>query len=391
MDETIHSQCDARKSKESILMVDDNATNLQVLSQTLSGRGYRLLVAKNGESALAVTAKTLPDLILLDIMMPGIDGFEVCRRLKADPAHHDIPVIFLSALGQTEDKVKGLKLGAVDYITKPFQPEEVIARVDTHLTLRCLQQQLEVANAELRDLNENLEQKVQERTRQLEEEHARLVRTQNAIIFGMAKLTESRDDDTGKHLERIEKYVEILARELGKTDDSIDAHWIEQVKATSALHDIGKVGIPDAVLQKPGRLTPDERKVIELHPEIGGDTLNAVREKLGTSDSDLRATEYLRRAMEITYGHHEKWDGSGYPYGTQGDGIALAARLVAVADVYDALVSKRVYKSGMTHEQAGDIIREGAGQHFDPRVVAAFNATEDKFREVSIVYSDVAE
>ncbi|MDJ0883484.1 MAG: response regulator [Desulfobacterales bacterium] len=391
MDETIHSQCDARKSKESILMVDDNATNLQVLSQTLSGRGYRLLVAKNGESALAVTAKTLPDLILLDIMMPGIDGFEVCRRLKADPAHHDIPVIFLSALGQTEDKVKGLKLGAVDYITKPFQPEEVIARVDTHLTLRCLQQQLEVANAELRDLNENLEQKVQERTRQLEEEHARLVRTQNAIIFGMAKLTESRDDDTGKHLERIEKYVEILARELGKTDDSIDAHWIEQVKATSALHDIGKVGIPDAVLQKPGRLTPDERKVIELHPEIGGDTLNAVREKLGTSDSDLRATEYLRRAMEITYGHHEKWDGSGYPYGTQGDGIALAARLVAVADVYDALVSKRVYKSGMTHEQAGDIIREGAGQHFDPRVVEAFNATEDKFREVSIVYSDVAE
>ncbi len=391
MDETIHSQCDARKSKESILMVDDNATNLQVLSQTLSGRGYRLLVAKNGESALAVTAKTLPDLILLDIMMPGIDGFEVCRRLKADPAHHDIPVIFLSALGQTEDKVKGLKLGAVDYITKPFQPEEVIARVDTHLTLRCLQQQLEVANAELRDLNENLEQKVQERTRQLEEEHARLVRTQNAIIFGMAKLTESRDDDTGKHLERIEKYVEILARELGKTDDSIDAHWIEQVKATSALHDIGKVGIPDAVLQKPGRLTSDERKVIELHPEIGGDTLNAVREKLGTSDSDLRATEYLRRAMEITYGHHEKWDGSGYPYGTQGDGIALAARLVAVADVYDALVSKRVYKSGMTHEQAGDIIREGAGQHFDPRVVEAFNATEDKFREVSIVYSDVAE
>ncbi|MDJ0873785.1 MAG: response regulator [Desulfobacterales bacterium] len=391
MDETIHSQCDARKSKESILMVDDNATNLQVLSQTLSGRGYRLLVAKNGESALAVTAKTLPDLILLDIMMPGIDGFEVCRRLKADPAHHDIPVIFLSALGQTEDKVKGLKLGAVDYITKPFQPEEVIARVDTHLTLRCLQQQLEVANAELRDLNENLEQKVQERTRQLEEEHARLVRTQNAIIFGMAKLTESRDDDTGKHLERIEKYVEILARELGKTDDSINEHWIEQVKATSALHDIGKVGIPDAVLQKPGRLTSDEREVIQLHPEIGGDTLNAVREKLGTSDSDLRATEYLRRAMEITYGHHEKWDGSGYPYGTEGEGIALSARLVAVADVYDALVSKRVYKSGMTHEQAGDIIREGAGQHFDPRVVAAFNATEDKFREVSIEYSDVAE
>ena len=390
MDETIQSKCAVRETKECILMVDDNATNLQVLSQTLAGRGYRLLVSKNGESALATTAKVHPDLILLDIMMPGMDGFEVCQRLKADPATHDIPIIFLSALGQTEDKVRGLKSGAVDYITKPFQPEEVIARVDTHLTLRCLQRQLEVANSELRDLNENLEQKVRERTRELEEEQEKVVKTQNAIIFAMAKLTESRDDDTGKHLERIEQYVEILAHELKKTDEAITDHWIEQVKVTSALHDIGKVGIPDAVLQKPGRLTPEERKVIELHPEIGGDTLGQVRERLGTTDTELRATEYLRRAMEITYGHHEKWDGSGYPYGTEGEGIALSARLVAVADVYDALVSKRVYKSGMTHEEAGDIIREGAGQHFDPRVVAAFNATEDQFRRVSIEMSDKA-
>ncbi len=382
MDETIHQACELRETENSILMVDDNATNLQVLSQTLAGRGYRLLVAKNGESALTITAKAEPDLILLDIMMPGMDGFEVCRQLKADPATHDIPIIFLSALGQTQDKVKGLNLGAVDYITKPFQPEEVIARVDTHLTLRCLQRRLE-------DLNANLEQKVRERTRQLEEEQAKVLKAQNAIIFGMAKLTESRDDDTGKHLERIEKYVEILARELGKTDEAIDEQWIEQVMATSALHDIGKVGIPDAVLQKPGRLTPEERKVIERHPEIGGDTLNQVRERLGTTDNELKATEYLRRAMEITYGHHEKWDGSGYPYGTQGEGIALSARLVAVADVYDALVSKRVYKSGMTHEEAGDIIREGAGRHFDPRVVEAFNAAEDKFREVAVKYRDV--
>ena len=382
MDEKIHQDCELRETENSILMVDDNATNLQVLSQTLAGRGYRLLVAKNGDSALTITAKAEPNLILLDIMMPGMDGFEVCRQLKADPATHDIPIIFLSALGQTQDKVKGLNLGAVDYITKPFQPEEVIARVDTHLTLRCLQRRLE-------DLNANLEQKVRERTRQLEEEQAKVLKAQNAIIFGMAKLTESRDDDTGKHLERIEKYVEILARELGKTDEAIDEQWIEQVMATSALHDIGKVGIPDAVLQKPGRLTPEERKVIERHPEIGGDTLNQVRERLGTTDNELKATEYLRRAMEITYGHHEKWDGSGYPYGTQGESIALSARLVAVADVYDALVSKRVYKSGMTHEEAGDIIREGAGRHFDPRVVEAFNAAEDKFREVAVKYRDV--
>ena len=391
MDETIQRTCESRETEESILMVDDNATNLQVLSQTLAGHGYRLLAAKNGESALSIVAKTHPDLILLDIMMPGMDGFEVCQRLKADPSAADIPIIFLSALGQTEDKVRGLRAGAVDYITKPFQPEEVIARVRTHLTLHCLQLQLEAANAELRDLNENLEQKVRERTRQLEEEQAKVVKAQNAIIFGMAKLTESRDDDTGKHLERIERYVEILARELAKTDNMIDEQWIEQVKATSALHDIGKVGIPDAVLQKPGRLTPEERKIIELHPEIGGDTLGQVRERLGTTDSELKATEYLRRAMEITYGHHEKWDGSGYPYGTEGEGIALAARLVAVADVYDALVSKRVYKSGMTHEEAGDLIREGAGRHFDPRVVEAFNATEAEFRKIAIEMSDKAE
>ena len=391
MDETIQRTCEVRETSECILMVDDNATNLQVLSQTLAGRGHRLLAAKNGETALAIVAKARPDLILLDIMMPGMDGFEVCQRLKTDPATTDIPIIFLSALGQTEDKVRGLEAGAVDYITKPFQPEEVIARVHTHLTLRCLQRQLEVANAELRDLNENLEQKVRERTRELEEEQEKVVKSQNAIIFAMAKLTESRDDDTGKHLERIEKYVEILAHELKKTDAAITDQWIVQVKATSALHDIGKVGIPDAVLQKPGRLTPEERKVIELHPEIGGDTLNQVREKLGTTDAELKSTEYLRRAMEITYGHHEKWDGSGYPYGTEGEGIALAARLVAVADVYDALVSKRVYKSGMTHEEAGDIIREGSGHHFDPRVVEAFNATEMEFRRVSIEMGDTTE
>ena len=277
MDETIQRACEVRETQDSILMVDDNATNLQVLSQTLAGRDYRLLVAKNGESALAIVRKAQPDLILLDIMMPGMDGFEVCRQLKADPATHDIPIIFLSALGQTEDKVRGLQLGAVDYITKPFQPEEVIARVETHLTLRCLQRRLEAANLELRDLNENLEQKVRARTRELEAEQAKVLKAQNAIIFGMAKLTESRDDDTGKHLERIERYVEILARELAKTDPTISEQWIEHVKATSALHDIGKVGIPDAVLQKPGRLTPEERKVIELHRESGGDPVGKVR------------------------------------------------------------------------------------------------------------------
>jgi putative two-component system response regulator len=322
-----------------------------------------------------VTAKAEPDLILLDIMMPVMDGFEVCRRLKADPASFEIPVIFLSALGDTADKVKGLELGAVDYITKPFQPEEVLARVETHLNLRCLQQKLDQTNAELTALNHNLEQKVEERTQEL-------LRSHYAIIFAMAKMTEARDDDTGKHLERICKYVEVLARELAKTDPTISESWIQTVVKTAALHDIGKVGIPDGILLKKGRLTPDEREIMETHPAIGGDTLLELREEMGGGGP------FLSRAIEITMGHHEKWDGTGYPFGIKGEAIALSARLVAVADVYDALVSKRVYKPGLSHEDACRLIKEGAGQHFDPRVVEAFLARQDDFIRIADTMRD---
>ena len=370
-----YETCRRREEPEKVLMVDDNPANLQVLQATLEGRGYRLLAARDGSSALTVTAKAAPDLILLDIMMPDMDGYEVCRRLKSDPATYEIPIIFLSALTQTEDKVKGLELGAVDYITKPFQPEEVIARVNTHLTLRCLQQQLSAANAELTELNQNLEKKVEERSKEL-------LLSRDAIIFAMAKMTEARDDDTGKHLERICKYVEILARELAKTDSDITESWIGIVVKTAALHDIGKVGIPDGILLKKGRLTPKEREIMETHPAIGGDTLLELREEMEGGGP------FLSRAIEITLGHHEKWDGSGYPFGMQGEAIALSARLVAVADVYDALVSKRVYKPGMSHEDASRIIEEGAGKHFDPRVVAAFLARQEDFQHIAVTMSD---
>jgi putative two-component system response regulator len=375
MDPQNHKACRRRDGQDKILMVDDNPTNLQVLQATLEGRGYRLLAARDGSSALTVTAKAEPDLILLDIMMPVMDGFEVCRRLKADPASFEIPVIFLSALGDTADKVKGLELGAVDYITKPFQPEEVLARVETHLNLRCLQQKLDQTNAELTALNHNLEQKVEERTQEL-------LRSHYAIIFAMAKMTEARDDDTGKHLERICKYVEVLARELAKTDPTISESWIQTVVKTAALHDIGKVGIPDGILLKKGRLTPDEREIMETHPAIGGDTLLELREEMGGGGP------FLSRAIEITMGHHEKWDGTGYPFGIKGEAIALSARLVAVADVYDALVSKRVYKPGLSHEDACRLIKEGAGQHFDPRVVEAFLARQDDFIRIADTMRD---
>lgn len=354
---------------ERILLVDDQPTNLHVLVQTLEGRNYHLLVAKNGEAALSIASKTSPDLILLDIMMPDMDGYEVCRRLKADPATQGIPVIFLSALGETKDKVHGLDLGAVDYITKPFQPEEVITRVNTHLTVHRLKKEISNKNKELREINEGLERIVAERSSQL-------LHSREAVIFGMAKLAEARDDDTGKHLERVCKYVEILAQTLAKTKPELDKNWIQTVSMTAALHDIGKVGVPDAILLKPGRLTPEERAVMEKHPAIGGDALLEMRDHWG-------ASPFLARAIEITLGHHEKWDGSGYPFGVAGTSIALAARLVALADVYDALTFKRVYKDGMSHETVCRIINEGSGTHFDPEVVAAFNANEAEFQKVA--------
>lgn len=352
-----------------ILLVDDNPTNLQVLFQALDGHGYQLLVAKSGQTALDIARKAAPDLILLDIMMPEMDGFEVCQRLKAGSHTQKIPVIFLSALGEASDKVRGLELGAVDYITKPFQPKEVIARVRTHLTIQRLRNDLAQKNEALRDMNENLERKVAERSHQL-------LKSREGVIFGMAKLTEARDDDTGKHLERICRYVEILAREMSKSNPELDEKWINTVTMTAALHDIGKVGIPDAVLLKPGRLTDEERKIIEKHPAIGGDALLEMRDHWG-------ASPFLARAIEITLGHHEKWDGSGYPFGVTGNAISLAARLAALADVYDALTCKRVYKDGMPHEKVKGIIIEESGRHFDPQVVDAFLATETEFQMVA--------
>jgi putative two-component system response regulator len=370
MAEKSDTPCRQRQNKDTILMVDDNPANLQVLQTILEGQGCRLLTARDGAGTLSVAAEEKPDVILLDIMMPDMDGLDVCRNLKADQATFEIPVIFLSAPEKTEDKVRGLEIGAVDYITKPFQPEEVIARVTTHLTLRCLQRQLKIANTELKELSENLDKKVEERSQQL-------LRSRDSIIFAMAKMTEARDDDTGKHLERICRYVEILAMELAKTDAAITDDWIRTVAQTAALHDIGKVGIPDGILLKKGQLTPEERKIMETHPAIGGDTLLELREEMGGGGP------FLSRAIEITLGHHEKWDGSGYPFGIKGEAIALSARLVAVADVYDALVSHRIYKSGLSHEDACRHIQEGAGTHFDPRVVDAFKARQDDFRRIA--------
>ncbi|UCF33430.1 MAG: response regulator [Phycisphaerales bacterium] len=360
----------AAEYQEQVLLVDDNPTNLQLLYQTLEGHDYKLLVARSGEAALKIARKSRPALILLDIMMPpGIDGYETCRRLKADPTTREVAVIFLSARDELKDRIRGFGLGAVDYIPKPFQAEEVIARVNTHLAIHRLQRQLARSNEVLKQLNEDLERRVEERS-------AEVLRSRDAVIFGMAKLAESRDDVTGMHLERICKYSEALARALARKHPEIDERWVHAVATTAALHDIGKVATPDAVLLKEGPLTEEEQEIIRRHPCIGGDMLLDIKNRWGENT-------FLVTAAQIALCHHEKWDGSGYPYGLSGDNIPLSARIVAVADVYDTLTSKRSYKDRVTHEEALRIIENGAGSHFDPQVVKAFLTVGDEFQALA--------
>jgi len=347
-----------------IMVVDDTPANLNLLEKMLQDKGYHVLAFPGGKMALNAATKSPPDLILLDINMPEMDGFEVCERLKADAALKEIPVIFISALTETADKVKAFAMGGVDYVNKPFQFEEVNSRVQTHLRLRKLQFELEKHNLHLEEL-------VKEKVREISD-------SQLATINALAKLAESRDDDTGQHVERTRIFCIILAEKLRETSrytGSIDAAYLENIYHAAPLHDIGKVGIPDNILLKPGKLTPEEFEIIKTHTVIGANTLQIARSKYPRN-------ALINMGIAIARFHHEKWDGSGYPDGLAGEAIPLAARIVAVADVYDALRSKRPYKDAFTHEKSYAIIREGSGSHFDPALVEAFTAVESEFANI---------
>ena len=357
--------------RQTLLIVDDTPDNITLLSSLLKNR-YRIKVATRGERALKIAAMDPPpDLILLDIMMPGMDGYEVCQQLKADPHTTDIPVVFLTAKVQVEDEEKGLKLGAVDYITKPISPPIVLARVQTHLTLKNARQFLQ-------DRNAYLEEEVCRRTREV-------VAIQDVTILAMASLAETRDNETGNHIRRTQHYVRALATKL-QTDPRfaqfLSDETIELLFKSAPLHDIGKVGIPDRILLKPGVLTEEEFAIMKTHPTLGRDAILAAEKHLHTPKS------FLQLAREIAYCHQEKWDGSGYPQGLAGDAIPISARLMAVADVYDALISKRVYKEGMPHEQTVAMIREGKGTHFDPDIVNAFLEITDEFQVIAARFAD---
>jgi len=345
----------------SVMVVDDTPANLKLLEEMLGGQGYRAVMFPSGAMALKAAVKNPPDLILLDIMMPEMDGFETCRRLKEDTVTRDIPVIFLSALNDTDSKVKAFSMGGVDYVTKPFQFAEVKTRVETHVNLRRSQ-------IRLKQQNQHLEALVQEKVREISD-------SQLATIFAVSKLAESRDDETGYHIERTRNFCRNLAEKLYEGScyaASLSADFIENIYHASPLHDIGKVGITDNILLKPGRLTPEEFEIMKTHTVIGASTLQNVLSKYPNN-------AFLAVGIDIARSHHEKWDGSGYPDGLAGERIPLSARIMAIADVYDALRSKRPYKEPFSHEKSYGIIVEGAGRHFDPVVVEAFIALESQF------------
>jgi putative two-component system response regulator len=357
--------------KYTVLVVDDTADNLVLMSNLLK-EVYRVKLASNGEKALQIArAENPPDLILLDIMMPGMDGYQVCAQLKAQDATCDIPVIFLTASNAQEDEQRGFELGAVDYITKPINPSIFMARVATQLRLK--------ASADfLRDNAAYLESVVERRTRTIQA-------VQDVTIRMMASLAETRDNETGNHIFRTQRYIRVIARCLQnhpRFQRYLNDTTINTLYKSAPLHDIGKIGIPDRILLKPGKLTPEEFEIMKTHTNLGRDVIAGAEAQVGGVAS------FLACAREIAYSHHEKWDGSGYPQGLSGEDIPISARLMALADVYDALISRRVYKPPMPHADARSIILQGRGQHFDSDIVDAFLQCEDEFVAIAARFED---
>ncbi|GAA0368230.1 two-component system response regulator [Bowmanella denitrificans] len=323
--------------KASVLLVDDEPANLKVLKLVLQEQ-YRLIFAKSGEEALTIARREFPDLILLDVMMPGMTGFEVCQQLKSDHSLKRIPVIFVTALKEEVDETRGFELGAVDYITKPVTPAVVRARVKTHLSLV---QADEVKRSRLQ------------------------------VIQRLGRAAEYKDNETGTHVLRMSHYAKTIALAYGFSQPHAD-----ELLHAAPMHDIGKIGIPDRILLKPGKLTKEEYAEMQNHPQIGA-------EILGDCDSSL-----LKLARIVALYHHEKWDGSGYPHGLQGDAIPIEARIVALADVFDALTSKRPYKEAWPVEEALEYIREQQGKHFDPALVPLLEQELDEILQIKSRWVD---
>ena len=357
--------------QRTVLIVDDNPENLTVLGELLCER-YSVRAANSGARALQLASQApLPDLILLDIMMPGISGYEVLEQLQQIPALQDIPVIFTTAMDAEEDEQRGIVLGAVDYLTKPLKPAIVLARVSTHIELK-------LARDRLQHVNDSLEAEIARRMREN-------LTIQEVTIRALARLAETRDNETGNHILRTQHYVHALALRAclhPRFASELDERSISLIAKSAPLHDIGKVGIPDHVLLKAGKLTPDEWAIMKTHAVIGADAIRRAE-----ADT-LEPVQFLDYAKQVARHHHERWDGGGYPDGLAGDAIPLAARLMAVADVFDALISKRVYKQAFSFDQAREIMASQGGKHFDPDLLAAFIGGYEEFCEIARRHPD---
>ncbi len=358
-------------SKNTILIVDDEPAILASMSKVLTPT-YQVRVANSGNRALKVaTTAPYPELILLDVLMPDMDGYSVLSHLKQNEITQNIPVIFVTAMESEENEEKGLSLGAVDYIMKPIRPAIMMARIKTQLTLKQ-------AKDFLIDKNEYLEAEVAKR---MKENHI----IQTVSIRALAHLAETRDPETGDHILRTQHYVKLLAQLLQKHPrfrKILNNNYIENLSQSAPLHDIGKVGIPDKILRKPGQLSEDEFRIMKTHTEIGAKAIE-------NAEKDVKqSVEFLRLAKEIAHWHHEKWDGSGYPDGLVGDEIPVSARFMALADVFDALISQRVYKPGFSFDKARKIISAKRNHHFDPDITDVFLANYDKFIAIAQKYKD---
>ncbi len=327
--------------KQSILIVDDSPDIIHILNNIL--KGYKIYVAKNGKNALKIAYEQQPDLILLDIVMPEMDGYEVLKKLKENESTVHIPVVFVSGLSEEDDEARGLELGALDFITKPFKSNLIKARVHNHLELKRHQ--------------DELEEIIETRTRE--------------TVLRLVLAAEARDTDTGQHIKRIINYTTLILKKTGLPEKKA-----EMIGLASAMHDIGKIGIPDDILLKPGRLTEEEMTIMQTHTEIGEKNLRDSTSKL------------LENGRLIAQTHHERWDGAGYPQGLKGEEIPLFGRVVCLVDVFDALISKRPYKEGLPLEKVLEIIKQGKGTHFDPELTEIFIESIDEILEIQKQYSE---
>lgn len=360
-----------------ILVVDDNEMNRDLLCRRLEQQHLRSMTADDGQQALDMLKQHDFDMILLDIMMPGINGYQVLDTIKADKNLRHIPVIMISALDEMDSIIRCIEAGADDYLPKPFNPTLLKARVNAGLDKKRWHDQEIALRRELEYQNQHLEERVSAQVKQI-------AAAELATIFALSKLSESKDPETGAHLERMREYCKVLAQQLSQQarfQSVINSEFITSIYAASPLHDIGKVGIPDHILMKPGKLDSEEWEIMKLHPVIGADTLRAVLNQFPNNP-------ILQTGVEIAECHHERWDGSGYPHQLQGEDIPISARILALADVYDALTSQRCYKEAYSHARCRQLILEGKGSHFDPLIVEAYLEVENEFIRIRAEFQD---